>query len=249
MMLLIIVYHYGIKKRDMENAKQHILVVDDEQDICDILQFNLKTNGYDVDTVNSGEEALQTIKGAANPYDLVLLDVMMGGISGFETAQALKAKQETASLPIIFLTAKDSANDTITGLNIGADDYISKPFSLQEVLLRIKAVLRRTSQQAPARKANRLVYETMVLDLDRKTVSIDGDDVPFTKTEYELLRLLLEEKGRVLSRQELIERAWPSDVLVSDRTVDVNITRMRKKIGVYSANIVTRLGFGYLFEA
>lgn len=233
----------------MAETGQHILVVDDEQDICDILQFNLQTNGYKVDTAVSGEEALKMINGSATPYDMVLLDVMMGGISGFETAKKLKSQPKTAGIPIIFLTAKDSENDTITGLNIGADDYISKPFSLQEVLLRIKAVLRRAGQSTAApRKANQLVYETMVLDLDRKTVSIDGNDVAFTKTEYELLRLLLEERGRVLSRQELIERAWPSDVLVSDRTVDVNITRMRKKIGVYSSNIVTRLGFGYLFE-
>lgn len=232
----------------MQKLKQHILVVDDEQDICEILQFNLKINSYDVDVANSGEEALDKIASGASRYDLVLLDVMMGGISGFEVAQRLKGSAATASLPIIFLTAKDSENDTITGLNIGADDYISKPFSLQEVLLRIKAVLRRTATTQPTQHTNQLSYGTMVLDRDKKSVEIDGQDVAFTKTEYELLRLLLEEKGRVLSRQELIERAWPDDVLVSDRTVDVNITRMRKKIGRYSANIVTRLGFGYLFE-
>lgn len=232
----------------MSDTKQHILIVDDEQDICEILQFNLKINGYDVDIANSGEEALEKVCAPSSHYDLVLLDVMMGGISGFEAAQRLKGSPSTANLPIIFLTAKDSENDTITGLNIGADDYISKPFSLQEVLLRVKAVLRRTVSAQPANRANRLTYGTMVLDRDKKSVEIDGQDVAFTKTEYELLRLLLEEKGRVLSRQELIERAWPNDVLVSDRTVDVNITRMRKKIGRYSANIVTRLGFGYLFE-
>lgn len=232
----------------MAEEKQHILVVDDEQDICEIIKFNLKTNGYDVDIANSGEEALGKIATAPRPYDLVLLDVMMGGISGFEVAQRLKGNAATENIPIIFLTAKDSENDTITGLNIGADDYISKPFSLQEVMLRIKAVLRRSGSQQDAQQANQLTYGTMVLDRDKKTVLIDGQDVAFTKTEYELLRLLLEEKGRVLSRQELIERAWPDDVLVSDRTVDVNITRMRKKIGRYSSNIVTRLGFGYLFE-
>lgn len=232
----------------MAEEHQHILVVDDEQDICDILQFNLKTNGYDVEIANSGEETLAKVKTAPQPYDLLLLDVMMGGISGFEVAQQLKANPATASIAIIFLTAKDSENDTITGLNVGADDYISKPFSLQEVMLRIRAVLRRSSSAQAPQRANQLAYGTMVLDRDKKTVEIDGQDVAFTKTEYELLRLLLEEKGRVLSRQELIERAWPNDVLVSDRTVDVNITRMRKKIGRYSANIVTRLGFGYLFE-
>lgn len=235
--------------RKMADERHKVLVVDDEQDICDILMFNLKTEGYDVDVANSAEEALTKINNGPLP-DIILLDVMMGGMSGFEMAQLLKKDASTANLPIIFLTAKDSPNDTITGLNIGADDYISKPFSLQEVMLRVKAVLRRTAHPAePLRKANQLKYNTMILDLDRKTVSIDGQDVPFTKTEYELLRLLLEEKGKVLSRQELIDRAWPDDVLVSDRTVDVNITRMRKKIGRYSSNIVTRLGFGYVFEA
>ncbi len=232
----------------MASTKQNILVVDDEQDLREILQFNLKINGYDVDTAESGEEALRRITEGTHRYDLVLLDVMMGGISGFEVAQQLKSTPRTSDLPIIFLTAKDAENDTITGLNLGADDYISKPFSLQEVMLRIKAVLRRTSTSSPTPKGNQLTYGTMTLDLDRKRVTIDGEDVAFTKTEYELLRLLLQEKGRVLSRQELIERAWPDDVLVSDRTVDVNITRMRKKIGRYSSNIVTRLGFGYLFE-
>lgn len=232
----------------MDTTNQHILVVDDEEDICEIIRFNLKTNGYDVDVAHSGEEALDKIAKSGVHYDLLLLDVMMGGISGFEVAQRLKSSPATSDLPIIFLTAKDSENDTITGLNIGADDYISKPFSLQEVMLRIKAVLRRAVTRPSNVHSNQLSYGTMVLDRDKKSVEIDGKDVAFTKTEYELLRLLLEEKGRVLSRQELIERAWPNDVLVSDRTVDVNITRMRKKIGRYSSNIVTRLGFGYLFE-
>lgn len=226
-----------------------ILVVDDEQDICDIIVFNLRTEGFEAQSVNSAEEALRVIEGKSFSPDLLLLDVMMGAMSGFELASKLKADAKTADLPIIFLTAKDTSNDAITGLNIGADDYISKPFSLQEVMLRVKAVLRRTHGGSAKGGDNTLVYETLKLDMDKKTVYVDGEEVAFTKTEYELLRLLMSEKGRVLSRQELIERAWPSDVLVSDRTVDVNITRMRKKIGKYSSNIVTRLGFGYLFEA
>ncbi len=226
-----------------------ILVVDDEQDICDIIVFNLRTEGFEAQSVNSAEEALRVIEGKSFSPDLLLLDVMMGAMSGFELASKLKADAKTADLPIIFLTAKDTSNDAITGLNIGADDYISKPFSLQEVMLRVKAVLRRTQGGSAKGGDNMLVYETLKLDMDKKTVYVDGEEVAFTKTEYELLRQLMSEKGRVLSRQELIERAWPSDVLVSDRTVDVNITRMRKKIGKYSSNIVTRLGFGYLFEA
>lgn len=235
----------------MAEEKSRILVVDDEQDICEILSFNIKTAGYDVTTVNSAEEALEVIKSASGkPYDLILLDVMMGGMSGFEMAQILKGDPNTADTAIIFLTAKGTQNDTITGLNIGADDYISKPFSLQEVLLRIKAVLRRTASgnQSSGGKQNALTFRTLSVNQDRKTVTVDGAEIPVTKTEYEILRLFLLQKGRVLSRQDLIEKAWPDDVMVSDRTVDVNITRIRKKIGRYADNIVTRLGFGYIFE-
>lgn len=234
----------------MAETRQRIMVVDDEQDICEILRFNLASSGYEVHVANSAEEALETLRTAPpHTFDLFLLDVMMSGMSGFDLANILKSKDSTADIPIIFLTAKDTANDAITGLNIGADDYISKPFSLQEVMLRIKAVLRRTAPGAPPRqRGNSLTFETMAIDQDRKRVSIDGTEVPLTRTEYELLRLLVSECGRVLSRQELIERAWPDDVLVSDRTVDVNITRLRKKVGPYAAHIATRMGFGYLFE-
>ena len=234
----------------MTEGKSRILVVDDEQDICDILSFNIKTAGYDVMTVNSGEEAIEKIRRTTDkPFDLILLDVMMGGMSGFEMAQILKSDPATADIAIIFLTAKGTQNDTITGLNIGADDYISKPFSLQEVMLRIRAVLRRTKSDATSSsKTNTLTYKTLSIDQDRKTVCIDGEEIAVTKTEYEILRLFLMQKGRVLSRQDLIEKAWPDDVMVSDRTVDVNITRIRKKVGRYADNIVTRLGFGYIFE-
>lgn len=154
----------------------------------------------------------------------------------------------TANVPIIFLTARDTENDTVTGFNLGADDYISKPFSLREVLVRVRAVLRRTSERQGVEPAV-LRYQGLEMNLDKKTVSIDGENVPFTKTEFELLHLLLEEKGRVFSRQELIDKVWPKDVLVLDRTVDVNITRLRKKIGRFAKCIVTRLGFGYYFDA
>ena len=230
---------------DEKNVK--ILVVDDEQDLCEILKFNLETEGYTVDTANSAEEALDTDIAS---YHLLLLDVMMGGISGFQMAKQLKANPVTAEIPIIFLTARDTENDTVTGFNLGADDYISKPFSIREVLVRVRAVLRRTLEQQGGGSAPTVIsYQGLLLNLDKKTVSIDGEDVPFTKTEFELLHLLLEERGRVFSRQELIDRIWPKDVLVLDRTVDVNITRMRKKIGRFAKCIVTRLGFGYYFDA
>lgn len=231
----------------MTENNYRILVVDDEQDLCEILKFNLETEGYQVETANSAEEALtMDIAG----FDLLLLDVMMGGISGFSMAKTIKKEPATANMPIIFLTARDTENDTVTGFNIGADDYISKPFSIREVMVRVRAVLRRTADDGAATVEQKLIsYQGLEMNLSKKTVAIDGEDIPFTKTEFELLQLLLEERGRVFSRQELIDRIWPKDVLVLDRTVDVNITRLRKKIGRFSKCIVTRLGFGYYFDS
>lgn len=235
-----------IKQKKFMDNNYRILVVDDEQDLCEILKFNLETDGYTVETANSAEEALQM---DIKSFDLLLLDVMMGGMSGFAMAKKLKADPETKDIPVVFLTARDTENDTVTGFNLGADDYISKPFSIREVLVRIRAVLRRTAEKNGEQQSNVLRYQGLELNLDKKTVSIDGEDVPFTKTEFEILHLLLDEKGRVFSRQELIDRIWPKDVLVLDRTVDVNTTRLRKKIGKFSKCIVTRLGFGYYFDA
>lgn len=225
--------------------KYSILVVDDEEDLCEILKFNLETEGYIVEKANSAEEALEMDLPA---FDLLLLDVMMGGMSGFAMAQKLKADSTTADIPIVFLTARDTENDTVTGFNLGADDYISKPFSIREVLVRVRAVLRRTDERERVHPTV-LSYQGLEMNLDKKTVTVDGELVSFTKTEFELLRFLLDEKGRVFSRQELIDRIWPKDVLVLDRTVDVNITRLRKKIGRFAKCIVTRLGFGYYFDA
>lgn len=230
----------------MTNNKWRILVVDDEQDLCEILKFNLETEGYEVETADSAEMALTL---DIKSFDLLLLDVMMGEMSGFALAKRLKQNQQTKDLPIIFLTARDTENDTVTGFNLGADDYISKPFSIREVLVRVRAVIRRTAKDNDERQPSTLKYQGLELNLDKKTVSVEGEQVAFTKTEFEILHTLLEESGRVFSRQDLINRVWPSDVLVLDRTVDVNITRLRKKIGPYSKCIVTRLGFGYFFDA
>lgn len=227
-------------------SKKRILVVDDEQDLLEILKFNLETEGYEVSSACSAEEALTLNVGT---FDLLLLDVMMGGMSGFAMAKRLKTDPATANIPIIFLTARDTENDTVTGFNLGADDYISKPFSIREMLVRIRAVLRRTASPSEQQAPQVIRYQGIEMNLGKKTVSIDGEEIPFTKTEFELLHLLLEERGRVFSRQELIDRIWPKDVLVLDRTVDVNITRLRKKIGRFSKCIVTRLGFGYYFDA
>ena len=224
-----------------------ILVVDDEEDLCEILKFNLENEGYEIDTANSAEEAL---KMDISSYDLLLLDVMMGEISGFKMANLLKKDRKTAHIPIIFITAKDTENDTITGFNLGADDYISKPFSLREVTARVKAVLRRTKQEeAPERQPEQIAYKTLVLDIGKKKVSIDGAEAPLTKKEFEILLLLLQNKGRVFSREDILHRIWSDELYVLDRTIDVNITRLRKKIGAYGKCIVTRLGYGYCFEA
>lgn len=222
-----------------------ILVVDDEEDLCEILKFNLENEGYEVDTANSAEEAL---KRDISRYHLILLDVMMGEISGFKMANLLKKDKKTAGVPIIFITAKDTENDTVTGFNLGADDYISKPFSLREVLARVKAVLRRTAASESARAPQRLAYRSLVIDIAQKKVCLDGEETPLTKKEFEILLLLMQNRGRVFSREDILARIWSDEVYVLDRTVDVNITRLRKKIGEYGKCIVTRLGYGYCFE-
>lgn len=226
-------------------ATIRILVVDDEEDLCEILKFNLETEGYEVDTALSAEEALKL---DLTRYKLLLLDVMMGEISGFKMASLLKKEESTAHIPIIFLTAKDTENDMLTGFNLGADDYISKPFSIKQVLARVKAVLRRTSDKEKDDKPERLEYETLTLDFRSIKAMVDGKEVPLTKKEFEILKLLLENRGSVFSREEILSRIWKDEVYVLDRTIDVNITRLRKKIGPYGKNIVTRLGFGYCFE-
>ena len=227
-----------------DNKTYKILVVDDEQNLCEILAYNLRNDGYEVTEANSAEEALELPLAA---FDLMLLDVMMGGMSGFDLAHRLKTEEKTAHIPIIFLTAKDTEQDMLHGFGLGADDYIAKPFRIMEVLARVKAVLNRSTHSTQV-SPEPLRYDHLVLNLNTKTVSVDGEEVAFTKTEFELLRLLLEHKGRVFSRQELIDHVWPSDVMVLDRTVDVNITRMRKKIGRYAPCISTRLGYGYYFN-
>jgi len=226
-------------------ATVRILVVDDEEDLCEILKFNLETEGYEVDTANSAEEALKL---DLTVYQLLLLDVMMGEISGFKMASILRKNEKTIEIPIIFLTAKDTENDMLTGFNLGADDYISKPFSIRQVAARVKAVLRRTTNKDDDSEKELLVYETLSLDSKSIKATVDDQEVSLTKKEFQILQLLLENKGKVLSREDILTRIWKDEVYVLDRTIDVNITRLRKKIGTYGKNIVTRLGFGYCFE-
>ena len=230
-----------------------ILVVDDEQDICEILQYNLETEGYEVVTANSAEEALEL---PLQEYGLILLDVMMDEMSGFQMARKMKDNPATAPIPIIFITALEGEDNMVKGLNIGADDYITKPLSMKEVKARVRAVLRRASvsNQHPEGKGafptsdHQISYEGITLDLNAKRATLDGEHLSLTKLEYEILSLLLQHPGKVFSREDLLKYCWPQDVLVLDRTVDVNITRLRKKIGRYGKQIKTRVGYGYYFE-
>lgn len=230
-----------------------ILVVDDEQDICEILQYNLETEGYEVVTANSAEEALEL---PLQEYGLILLDVMMDEMSGFQMARKMKDNPATAPIPIIFITALEGEDNMVKGLNIGADDYIAKPLSMKEVKARVRAVLRRASlsnkrpdeQAVTTASDHQITYEGITLDLNAKRATLDGEDLSLTKLEFELLSLLLQHPDKVFSREDLLKYCWPQDVLVLDRTVDVNITRLRKKIGRYGQQIKTRVGYGYCFE-
>lgn len=226
-------------------AKPRILVVDDEETLCEILKFNLTKEGYDVDVAYSAEEALER---GVEGYALLLLDVMMGEMSGFRMARLLKERRETAHIPIIFCTAKDTEDDTVAGLNLGADDYITKPFSLREVVARVRGVLRRSGGSEQP-KGDTLTYENLTVDLRRKSCTLGGEEVSLTKKEFEILSLFLANKGVVFTREEILNRVWKGEVIVLDRTIDVNITRLRRKIGPYGDRIITRNGFGYGFDA
>ena len=230
-----------------------ILVVDDELDICEILQYNLENEGYEVVTANSAEEALKL---PLQEFALILLDVMMGEMSGFQMARKMKDNPSTAQIPIIFITALEGEDNLVKGLNIGADDYIAKPLSMKEVKARVKAVLRRATQTnvPPSGEVHvavsdrKICFEGISLDLNAKTATVDGQDIFLTKLEYEMLSLLLQHPGKVFSREDILTLCWPQDVFVLNRTVDVNITRLRKKIGSYGKQIKTRVGYGYCFE-
>lgn len=267
-------FAYIKKEKNKEMAKK-ILIVDDEPDICEILRFNLEMEGYDVFVAEGAEEGQAIVDG--NSIDLLLLDVMMTPKSGFEWAKELKSSPRTAGIPIIFCTAKTMEEDMLQGFSLGSDDYICKPFRISEVKARVKAVLRRVAPaQAPidipskasesSAPSNSPFRESdtqqlrfspegedrdgatgIVLDLDRKECFVDGKEVAFTKLEFEVLALLLSKPGQVFSREKILQTVWPSDTIVLDRTVDVNITRIRKKIGRYGECLRTKFGYGYMF--
>ena len=224
---------------------ERILVVDDEETLCEVLRLNLENEGYDVDIALSAEDALKL---DIRQYSLILLDIMMGEISGIRFAKMLKSDVGTAGIPIIFCTARDSEDDMVKGLNLGADDYITKPYTIRNVIARVKSVLRRTSGQKIADKHNRLAVDGLILDMDLKTCIVDGNEVNLTKKEFELLAFLISNKGKICSRDQILSNVWSDEVIVLDRTIDVNITRIRQKIGEYGACIITRAGFGYGFR-
>lgn len=220
-----------------------ILVVDDEETLCEALRFNLEKEGYIVDTALSAEEALTY---ELSGYSLILLDIMMGDISGLQLASILRKRETTSHIPIIFCTAKDSEDDMIKGLDSGADDYITKPYSIRNVLARVRSVLRRT-WHTDAHPVNTLTYKGLSISSEQKTCTLDGKELKMPRKEFEILSLFLANRGWIFSREELLKKIWPEEVVVLDRVVDVNITRLRSKLGEYGKNIVTRSGYGYGF--
>ncbi len=229
-----------------------ILIVDDEEPICEILKYNLELEGYEADYALSAEEAMNL---DLSSYALFILDIMMDQVSGFDFAKQLRNNIKTENTPIIFCSALDGEDDTVMGLNIGGDDYITKPFVISEVLARVRAVLRRSqaSQQyaynvSQALTEPDIVFKTLRIDRNEKACYLDGQPVALTKTEFEILLFFLTHRNRIYSREEIIREVWPDNVVVSNRTIDTNITRLRKKIDPYGNYIITRLGFGYGFK-
>ncbi len=214
--------------------KRRILVIDDEEALREGLKVYLELEGYDVCACHDAESAMAM---DLSNFDLILLDIMMDGMNGIDFAKIIRSRQETADVPIIFLTAKDSEDDMITGLDIGADDYIAKPYSLRNVKARIEAVLRRTGIKGSCNGVK--------CDRDTLVCTVDNKEVRLPRKEFEILALMLENKGRIFSREELLDRIWPEKTIVTDRSVDVHVTRLRSKISPYGRNIVSRSGYGY----
>lgn len=225
---------------------QRILVVDDEETLCEALQFNLEAEGYRVDTACSAEQVLSM---DVSNYDLLLLDIMMGEISGVQLAKILKSNPVTSAIPIIFCTAKDTEDDMVSGLELGADDYISKPYSLRNVLARVKTVLRRSRPAAttPLPPDGPVSFEGLQILPTKKVCIVDGEEVKLPKKEFEILLKLVRNIGIVFTREEILKEIWPEEVVVLDRVVDVNVTRIRRKIGKYGQHIKSRSGYGYGF--
>lgn len=218
----------------MDKPKNRLLIVDDEEDLREGLRTYLELEGYEVTTASGAEEALRLDIAS---YHLMLLDIMMEGMSGIELAAKLRENGATAGIPIIFLTAKDTDDEMVAGLQAGADDYIAKPYSIRNVLARIEAVLRRSVWRPGS--------HGIVCDRKSLTCTVDGVAVKMPRKEFEILALFLDNPGRIFTRQEIMERVWPENVVVSDRSVDVHVTRLRNKISPYAGCIISRSGYGY----
>ena len=242
-------------------AKQRILIVDDEEDICMILSYSLQKAGYEVLIAHSAEEALELLQSpiahTPSPIDLILLDIMMGEMSGLEMANHLRLDnvQSDDLPPIIFLTALSDEDTVLQGFKLGADDYISKPFRIEEVLARIAAVLRRSATPKTAvqnssevQNSSTIVFEGIVVNKADMSLKVDGEAVVMTRKEIELLCYLLTHRGQILSREHLLKNVWDSNGFVMERTVDVHITHLRRKLGQYGKRIVTKSGYGYMFS-
>ncbi len=226
----------------MSNSIPKILIIDDEKDLCEILEFNLSSEGFETDVAHSAEEAL---KKPLDKYNLILLDVMMGEMSGYKMAVKVR-KELKLTVPIIFITAKTTENDILTGFNVGGDDYISKPFSIKEMVARIKAILKRGISGSLLN--NILKTDELEVDTTSKTVTISGNQINLTRKEFEILALLLKYHGQYIERTKILDRIWSDDVIVTERNVDVNIARLRKKIGEYGQYIKGKSGYGYCFK-
>ena len=229
-----------------------ILVIDDEEALCEILKYNLEKEGYEVETANSAEEALAM---NLSPYSLFIVDIMMERLSGFDFARQVKNIPEVEDTPLIFSSALEGEDDKVMGLNIGADDYITKPFVMSEVLARVRAVLRRASatrriaeQHQNTNYESDVIYKTLRIDRNTKLCWLDGEEIQLTRTEYDIILFFLTHPNRIYSREEIINEVWGNDVVITNRTIDTNITRLRKKLGPYGNNIITRQGFGYGFK-
>lgn len=220
--------------------KKKILAVDDEEDILEILSFNLTAEGYEVNTAASAEEALSR---NLRSYDLFIIDVMMGHMSGFRLAEKMR-KDLRLTAPVIFLTARDTENDRITGFSVGADDYLAKPFSVRELAARVKAILRRSS---PAPVTQKTASGSFTIDPDSQRIFAEDIPVELTRKEYEILALFIQNAGKIFPRSEILSKVWGNEVIVTDRTVDVTIARIRKKLGEKGNMIKNKSGYGYYF--
>lgn len=224
--------------------RKKLLVVDDEEDLCEILQFNLESEGYAVDIAHSAEQGLKIL---SPEHKLILLDVMMEGMSGFKMAEKIR-KELHLHVPIIFLTAKDTENDMLTGFSIGGDDYISKPFSIKEVSARIKAVLKRGGSLIPQEEKKTIEISGLIINLTNKNVTLNGHSILLTRKEFDILSMMAQSPHRIFSREDILRKVWQDDGYVLERTVDVHITRLRKKLGEFGKYIVNRSGYGYCLE-